>query len=195
MPTTAYEVPAPFRTFRLLAVQRRRVSVLVISSGVVEVCGGVSVSVGLGVSVWGGVSAGGFVVLSVGVVVVTVVPVWGEFGTVSVGCALQPVKVRASAKHKNIVISLFFICFLRGFACCSSIVASRIRFVNTRKGVKGEKNFSKGEQRGFTRARILTEKVFYYLERIVYDIISMYNIILYSRSKLCLMNYWTEVCT
>lgn len=129
VPTTAYEVPAPFRTFRLFAVQRRRVSVFVTSSGVVEACGGSGTSVlggvtdgvcvGFGVCVSDGVC----VVLSTGGVV-AVVPVCGEFGTVSVGCVPQPVKVRASAIHVNNVTSFVFICFLRGSAYRSSIVAS-----------------------------------------------------------------------
>lgn len=79
MPTIEYDVPAPFRTFKLLAVQHSRVSVFVVSDGVVEVCGGSVTLVcgGFCDGVPDGVSDGGVVVPSAGGVVVTVVPVSG----------------------------------------------------------------------------------------------------------------------
>lgn len=180
----------------------------VTSSGVVDVCGvsgvsdgfssdGVKVCGGSVTSVWGGVSVGvsggGFVVLSVGGVVI-VVPVSGVVDSVPDG-ALQPVKVIPSAIHISNVNILVFICFLRGFACCMQYCSNSNTVCQYPKRRKRRKNFSKGEQRGFIRARILTEKVFYCFGSIVYDIISIYNIILYSRSKLCLMIYWTGACT
>lgn len=157
-PSEANEVPAPCRTFRLLAVQSRSVSDPVASVGVVEACGvtgdvgsvgifsvvsigGVAVAV---VSVSASCGRGGSAVFSVGRATISEVAVRFSFGSVAVeGNAPQLVKERLSAIHISMVNFLVFISLSTVSCNVISIVASKNKFVNTEKSAKDKKIFKK----------------------------------------------------